>query len=104
VGLVALSGVLAVGGATLHASRSEPFTLAPPVPGVEDRVAALEQTVDALTRKVNALEARLAREPMRPARLWSSPPRPNDLPRGSQPLEFNGTTFYIVPLDARPEK
>lgn len=107
--VIALSGLLAVGAATLHASRSEPLTLTPPVPAVEDRVATLERTVEALNQKVAALEAELTlrirmQSPANVRPTPRVPSAPNDLPPGSEPLEYNGMTFYIVPLDAKPPR
>ena len=69
-------------------------------------VRTTDQTIAALESRLVLLESRLAVPSAPIPSTWSIPsqsptaPAPQQLPRGAVRFEFNGGTFYHVPLSA----
>ena len=65
-----------------------------------------DQTIEALESRLVLLESRLAVPSRTISSTWSTPseshtlPTPQQLPRGAERFEFNGGTYYHVPLSA----
>jgi len=98
---------------------STPLTLEEQNAGLRRRVAALEAEVAKLDERVRQKDEIIERQhrqlatmpkvvtPFLAPRATPQPglvlPAPNSsMPRGSVPQQFNGSTFYLVPLAERP--
>jgi hypothetical protein len=58
------------------------------------------QKADDLLARITALESRVAAlEQRHPVAMIPSPHAPRQIPEGWTPHSFNGTTYYIVPLE-----
>jgi hypothetical protein len=88
---------------------SNPLRAAPPTtqPDLATENAALKEKVTRLEAEVQRLRSALARAQLRdgfaprPREPYSLTPRPQPprLPPGSVPRQFNGMTYYLVPLE-----
>lgn len=112
VGLL-ISGIGVAGAASGDSNREQELLA---------EVAQLRKRVAVLEEKLKTLEARPAQAPEVPAPPmildWTpsppsvavprfNPPDPNRLPSGTIEREFNGMTYYIMPIDqssARPSR
>lgn len=80
----------------------------------EKQAAGLKQQLDRLQARIQALEQRVEKleaQKLAPVQASQAPkllpptappalvvPRPEALPKNWQPFEFNGMTYYLVPL------
>ena len=86
VGILCLSAMAMSWSAAFPASQED---LAKQVQDLKKQVAALEQ-------KVTSLESRLQQLTLTIPQTF---PELKQLPKGWQKYEFNGMTYYIVPVD-----
>jgi hypothetical protein len=103
------AGAIAVAllGAYLNAAESQPGAAS--APDLQQRVRALEEKVAQLEKKLSQIPPGYlptvppaARAPNGTPLVPTVPQLPPGIPPHSVPREFNGQTYYIVPLAKEP--
>jgi hypothetical protein len=87
-----MAGAIIVGASLVRGAGEEPKA-ADPASLLLQRVEALERRVDILEK--GTLPAIAPYSPVAP-----SPPGQNRVPESWRPYQFNGQTYYILPIDA----
>lgn len=96
VGVVVLVMALLAWGATNQGPRDDD-----PIAHLKDRICSLEHRVETLERRLRATTAGRRSATRRPVPT----PRSQNRPRGWRRKEFNGRSYYVIPLEqkrARP--
>jgi hypothetical protein len=111
IGFVVVWFIPAKGEPATEPSRVELSKRESEISSLKDQIAGLEKRNRELAKENEKLQARIselkARGNIIEAPLRVNPPAvtprnslsvPDNMPRGSVPHEFNGSTFYVVPL------
>jgi len=98
--LAVVSGILAT--VALCTGPTSP----PPAPSEQSQVEELKKEVDSLRQRVESLEKQLKDHcliiprTVRESPMIIRPPgRPGPVPKDWHPFEFNGMTYYVVPVN-----
>ena len=115
VWVAGLSGVVAAAMLSMHLCAAESQSPVAKPTNLEERVATLEEEVTQLEKKLDQLaHASLpAVPPMattpqpylpKSPRILPAPQIPLTVPPNAVPRDFNGQTYYIVPLGQEPQR
>ena len=91
--------VLAMGLLAWGATNQDPRG-GDPIARLEVRISSLEHRVETLERRLRATTAGRSSATRRPVPTPRSPTRP----RGWRRKEFNGRSYYVIPLEQEPAR
>jgi len=99
--LVGIAGVLLIVGLAIAETREpdRPKDMAGEIKGLKNEVDFLQSRLAKLEKQVSELTNLIRMYPAPVPQPAAGVPR---LPEGSKPFEFNGVTFYYVPVREKP--